>query len=102
MLISLSQNVHSKYSKLQSRWFVLLSLWNIHGINKLHFSDRKIVILLEYNYIIVLRCVVQKLCVAKNCVPLVYLSQIYGTLYMVYNGTLLANKSFALLSYIIL
>ena len=27
---------------------------------------------------IILRSVVQKLCVAKNCNPLVYLTQIYG------------------------
>ena len=32
------------------------------------YSDRKICIISEYNYIIVLRCVVQKLCVAKNSV----------------------------------
>ena len=33
------------------------------------YSDRKICILSEYNYIIVLRSVVQKLYVAKNCIP---------------------------------
>ncbi len=33
------------------------------------YSDRKICILSEYNCIIVLRCVVKKLCVAENCWP---------------------------------
>ena len=34
------------------------------------YSDNKICILSEYNCIIVLRCVVQNLCVAENCLPL--------------------------------
>jgi len=40
-----------------------------HGIIIQIYFDRKTCILLEYNCIIVLRCVVQKLCVAKNCLP---------------------------------
>ncbi len=52
------------------------------------YSDRKNCILSEYNYIIVLRCVVQKLYVEKESIPLVYLSQIYG------NPNLITRKKY--------
>ena len=33
------------------------------------YSERMQIFLSEYMYVIILRCVVQKLCVAKNCLP---------------------------------
>ncbi len=46
------------------------NFWTTHiGIILQIYFDRKICILLEFNYIIVLRCVVQKLCVVENCLP---------------------------------
>jgi len=33
------------------------------------YTERMQISLSEYMYVIILRCVVQKLCVAKNCLP---------------------------------